>query len=199
MKRPGLHPGFFIGFAVLYIRHEILDKPLSMTTQEHNPYTPPSSRVEEPEQGGKRKAAPLKGLLAGLAVDIGGTLCLGVLISFVYGVVGTVSGQTVEQITAYLSHIPHDSWLYIGSTAAGCALSFLGGYVGARIAQRSEYQVGAIQAVLSVALGLWMGSKDMSFGMQISLSGLTALLIMLGVRVGIQRNRRTNGAKTQSA
>jgi hypothetical protein len=163
-----------------------------MTTPERNPYSPPSSKVETPEHRyGRRKAAPLKGLLVGLAVDIGGSMCVGVLISLVYGIFGAASGETVEQMSAYLNHLPHDSWLFILGTTLGSALSFLGGYVGARIAQHHEYRVGAVQSVLSVAFGLWLGSKDLSFGMQISLSGLTVLLLMLGVKLGVRRNQRS--------
>jgi len=193
-EKPGLDPGFFFcGTSMLYEQHFSFAPfaPYSTTTPDHNPYSAPSSNVGETKhQKRPRKAAPVKGLFVGLAVDIGGSACLGMLTSFVYAMLATASGQSVEQITAYLTHPPHDSWLYIFGMVMGSALSFAGGYAGACVAQRHEYRVGALQCLLSVGFGLWAGSRDFSFGMQISLSGLTILLIMLGVKLGVQRNQR---------
>jgi hypothetical protein len=155
---------------------------------ERNPYSPPSADVDNrARQPGK--PAPIKGLLVGLAIDIGGSLCVGVILSVVYAVLASMGGHTPEQIAAELQHIEPDSWFYVIGIIAGSLCSFIGGYVCARIAKQGEIGLGIIQSICSLAASMALGPSEQALGIQIALSGLTVLVIMLGIKAGAHRNR----------
>lgn len=142
-----------------------------------------------PEGGRPRRHVPVfvRALFFGLLTDIGGSICSGIVISMLYAIVAGVSGQGSDEIVNVLQS--HDSALYMLSLLAGLVFSFAGGYVCARIAGRGEYRLGALQAVLSTAFGVWMSDQTDSFGIQVALAGLSILLIMLGVALGAAQNR----------
>jgi len=122
-----------------------------------DPYAPPKSAVADP--GGERQGSFVKAVLVGLAVDIGSTFAFGIVLSIVVGVVMIGAGGTTEDTAA----------LYAGSTllkaammAIGAGCTVLGGYVAARIANRTELNVALMFGLCSLAAGellsRWMDS-----------------------------------------
>ncbi len=150
-----------------------------------NPFTPPSARVADVAA---QKGSPIKAVVFGFVVDVGGTVAFALLLSIAYGVSLASSGATPEQVTAALQNIPLDSWPAILGMIVGTLFSVLGGYVCARVAKRSEFGLGAILAVLSISFGLWAGGNHHSFLWHTAMAVVTFLAVMFGVRIGAARN-----------
>lgn len=128
----------------------------------HNPYAPPSAQVGDMEI---RKGSRIKAILAGLAVDIGGSMLAGI---------------------AFIA-------------AVGFLFSALGGYACARIARHSEYRLGAILAVLSIALGVLLGTGEESLLHNAALAAAAFASTMAGVRFGVSRNGKDRIRRQQLA
>lgn len=150
-----------------------------------NPFTPPSARVSD---GPPEKGSPYKAVLFGLLVDWGGTLAAGVVLSVIYAATLAASEMPPEDIEVALRNIPVDSWVSLLGMAVGALFSGIGGYVCARVARHNEFVLGAVLAVLSVSLGLLVGSEQYSFFEHLGLSVLSFLAVMFGVRFGAARN-----------
>ncbi len=150
-----------------------------------NPFTPPSARVADVAA---QKGSPIKAVVFGFVVDVGGTVAFALLLSIAYGVSLASSGATPEQVTAALQNIPLDSWPAIIGMIVGTLFSVLGGYVCSRVAKRSEFGLGAILAALSISFGLWAGGSHHSFLWHTAMAVVTFLAVMFGVRIGAARN-----------
>lgn len=154
-------------------------------TDSQNPYTPPEARVkDEPSPG-----SPIKAVLVGLAVDIGGSIAAGVVLTLVYGILLGSAGATPEEIAVAAAAISPGSWVFNVGVAMGCGFSVWGGYLCARIAGRREYVSGAAMAIISMAIAVAFGSDAYPAGLNLALSIATFGAVMFGVRVGVAKNR----------
>src|SRR5215510_11032931 len=95
-----------------------------------NPYSPPKGEVEDYP---KQPWSPIKAVLLGLAVDVGGSMLLGLLLGMGYAIVLAASGMQADEIALALADLSPWSWISIFGTLMGCGLSVLGGYVCARV------------------------------------------------------------------
>lgn len=153
----------------------------------HNPYTPPTAPVGDLEI---RKGSRIKAVVAGLAVDIGGSIAAGVAFIAVFAAVMASTGADGDRITTSLDALTDDPWFDAGGTAIGFLFSALGGYACARIARHSEYRLGAVLAVLSIALGLLIGAGEGSLLYDTALIAAAFASTMAGVRFGVARNTK---------
>ena len=154
-----------------------------------NPDKPPAAALKDAPPPPR---SPILAVIAGLAVDLGGTMAASVAIGIVYTVMLAGQGMGPEQIEQALTQIdPRSRYFWFG-TAIGLGFSLLGGYVSARIARRHERQITAILAVLVTAFGLLMSSMSsgtelspwLSFGLHVS----TFAAVMVGGELGRRRN-----------
>jgi hypothetical protein len=161
-----------------------------------NPYEPPESdpSTRTPEVPG----SPLRAVLTGLTIDIGGSAVLGILLGQVYG--WTLSGQelTEAQLNDAAANIPLASAFGVLGLLLGSLMSVLGGFVCARIVLRNEFRAGFAMAGVSVLFGLLVGGGGSDDADQ-----LTGLLILctvacnlLGVKYGAEYNRRLEAPAT---
>jgi hypothetical protein len=157
-----------------------------MTMEKHNPYAPPVAAVGSSVARG----SAVKAVIVGLAVDIGGSLVSGIILTVVYGFNLAASGGSLDQIESSMKEIPADSWFSIAGMVVGCAFSVLGGYLCARIAKHSEYRLGGIMAAISIAVALLIGAQSFSPGVNVLLSIATLASVMLGVWFGASKNKR---------
>lgn len=151
-----------------------------------NPFAPPTARVADVVA---ERGSPTKAILLALAVDIGGTLFVAVLVGVAYGYSLASNGATADQVNAALQNIPLYSWPFIVLTAVGTLFSAFGGYVCARIARHSEYRLGGILSFLSVVTGLLFANAQYSVLVHAFGSLLTVGAIMFGIWLGVARNR----------
>jgi hypothetical protein len=164
-----------------------------------DPYKPPESdpATRTPDVPG----SPLRAVLTGLTIDIGGSAVLGIVLGQVYG--WTLSGPDVTQaqINDAVAHLPLASPFGVLGLLLGSLMSVLGGFVCARIVLRNEYRAGFAMAAVSVLFGLMVGDGGSDDADQ-----LTGLLILctvacnlLGVKYGAEYNRRLEAAAVPPA
>jgi hypothetical protein len=156
----------------------------------HNPFKPPETDSTKNPRLPDVPGSPLKAVLSGLAVDIGGSAVLGIVLDQVYGLTLRGRGLAGGELEDAMQHIPPTSAFGVLGILLGALMSVAGGYVCARIVLRDEYRVGGAMAAVSALLGLAFSSSE-------DPSALTALLIlctvacnMLGVKYGSEQNRR---------
>jgi hypothetical protein len=162
-------------------------------TGQNNPYTPPQAQLADAEP---QAGSPLKAVVLGVTIDIGGTLLTSLVLGIAYGISLAASGASREEIARISADIPLDSWIVILGTLAGCAFSVAGGYVCARIVGREEYRYGAMAGVVSASLGFLLGAGQYPEIANVGLAGLTFLMVLFGARLGRAKNR-TARSRTQ--
>jgi hypothetical protein len=154
-----------------------------------SPYAPPDARLADPIAA---PGSPIKAVLIGLGVDIGGTVVATLILAIAYGMFLAASGASQEEIAAASAGTSTDSWFFYVSSLVGCGFSLLGGYVCARIARRSEYTLGAILAAISAVFGLWAAMDHYQIGILASLTLASIGAVIWGVRLGHAANRRVH-------
>src|SRR5688572_5074856 len=120
-----------------------------------SPYRTPGASVRDPAAA---KGSAWKAVLAGIAINTGGTFVASAGLLLVYG--ATLMGSGVDdpqELQRALMSISLDSPVSIAGMLVRGALSVAGGYACARIARRSEYALGAIIAVCGVLAGFYPG------------------------------------------
>lgn len=154
----------------------------------HNPYSPPSTKVEDLDAA---KGSGAKAVVIGLLVDLGGTILASIVLMAIYAFDVAASGVSEDELMAAISNVPHDSWVTSVGIVIGCLFSVLGGYLCARIARHSEYKFGHIVSGISVLIGLLVGTEAYSLFMNVALAFATWASVMAGVQLGVSRNRAT--------
>ena len=155
-----------------------------------NPFKPPETDSTKAPRPPASAGSPLRAVLTGLAVDIGGSTVLGVVISLIYAVQLHGQGVAEGQMREAMDNMPHDSALYIAGTVLGASMSVLGGYVCARVARRDEYRAGAVMAAVSALFGVMMTAHPSFDEMTLLLMVTGAACNLLGVKYGAEHNRR---------
>ena len=155
-----------------------------------NPPPPPPDNDSPPPLAGSTNAA-LRAILAGVSIDICGSVLLGFIIKTVYAVQVSTPEMTPSQIEDALRNIPNQSPLMVLGNLLGWLLSVGAGYVCARIARRDEFRTGALMAGCTTLITLIVADTSRD---PISLTLLFILCdvacSMLGVMYGAQQNRR---------
>ena len=158
-----------------------------------NPFKPPETDSTKGPRPPAAAGSPLRAVLTGLAVDIGGSTVLGLVISLIYAIQLHGQGVAEGQMREAMDNMPHDSALYIAGTLLGALMSVLGGYVCARVARRDEYRAGAVMAAVSAVFGLMMTAHPAFDEMMLLLMVTGAACNLLGVKYGAEHNRRAQG------
>jgi peptidoglycan/LPS O-acetylase OafA/YrhL len=152
-----------------------------------NPYRPPGAAVDDvvPPAG-----APVKAIVYGVLVDVGGSLAAGLAIAIVYSIALAASGVTPEEMQRMFSDPDPLSWPSLIGSLAGGAASFLGGYVCARVAAVREMRSVGVVAAVSGIVSLAMGSDGYPFEWDavLALAGMAA--VFAGGWLGTRKNRR---------
>lgn len=158
-------------------------------SEQPNPYAPPGADLGKPpppEQGSAAKA-----VLFGFLVDTGLSLVVGVLFAMLYGMFLAATGRSMEQISEMMTAPDPFSLPILLLQAVGGACSFLGGFVCSRVARHSEYRLGAVLAVLSLAASWVFSGGEQQPAMVLVSSIVTVFSTLFGAWVGAWRNRRT--------
>jgi len=151
-----------------------------------NPYRPPQAAVADQ---GRPRGAPVKGMIFGLLVDIGGSMIASFVLFFTWAIWLGASGLDAEAITQAMVENDPASGVSLIGYVVGTAFSWLGGYVCARVAQETELRCAAVVATISAALALAMGTA-LPLPLHLLLTVLTVAAVMLGGWMGAHRNAR---------
>lgn len=151
----------------------------------HNPYQPPGTRVDprNREPGSIPKAVAI-----GAAIDIGGTILGAIILQLVYAVLLGIQGRSDAEIEKALTTFEPLSALGLTMMAMGLAMSALGGYQCAVIANRATYLAPGIMSLVSVASSALMNDGNIIELPQLLLmSGLTVAAILAGASIHIRK------------
>jgi uncharacterized membrane protein len=151
-----------------------------------DPYRPPQATVADQD---RPRGSPVKGMILGLLVDIGGSMVAAFILFFAWAIWLGASGLDAEAITQAIAENDPMSGISLIGYAVGAAFSWLGGYVCARVAQETELRCAAVVAAVSATLALAMGS-ELPLPLNLLLAMLTVGAVMLGGWTGAQRNLR---------
>ena len=135
------------------------------------------------------RGSPVKGMILGVVVDIGGSLIASFVLLFAWAMWLGASGMDAESIAQTMAEPDPLSSFSLTSYAVGGGFSWLGGYVCARIAQETELTCAAMVATISTLLALAMGF-GLPFALHLFLTALTAAAVMLGGWMGQRQNAR---------
>jgi hypothetical protein len=150
-----------------------------------NPYKPPATAVRDPPRPPR---SPIVAVLAGLGVDIGGSLVVGLLIGIVQAATLTARGMDAEQVQTAMTELDPSSGYFVLNTAIGLGFSLLGGYVCARMARRDERRLTAIMAGLIAVIGVALGGSRLAAWLNALMFVLTFVCTMGGGELGRRRN-----------
>jgi peptidoglycan/LPS O-acetylase OafA/YrhL len=160
-----------------------------------NPYRPPTAPVRDPPPTAR---SPVLAVLAGIGVNLGGTLVSSVVVAMLFSFMLIAQGRNGEEFD------PRQPAFGIVVSLIGGIFSLLAGYVCARIVRRNERRTTAIMASLSaaasVALVLVVAFQSeslsaVSWGWSTVRLMVTLLLAIAGGELG----RRSNLASARDA
>ena len=151
---------------------------------DQNNYRPPradvSSRNREP-------GSIPKAVVTGAVIDIGGTILGGIVIALLYSMLLGAQGQTSAQIEQALRE--YDRWSLYGLilTAMGMAMSVLGGYQCALVANRTTYLAPGILSLVSVTFGAVVSQGRVPLPELLLLSAVTVAAILGGASLYLRK------------
>jgi hypothetical protein len=151
---------------------------------DQNRYQPPRARIDprNREPGSISKAVAM-----GALIDIGGTTLGGILITIGYSLILGMQGSSNAEIERALTQF--DRWSMYGLllTTMGLAMSMLGGYQCAVIANRNAYLAPGILSLISVTFGAFVSAGGVALPELLLLSALTVAAILGGASFYIRK------------
>ena len=133
--------------------------------------------------------SPLKAVLFGLAVYVGGSALLGNVLRIIYAAQISTPDMTETQLHDALANIPPQSGVMIAGIVLGALMSVASGYVCARIVRRDEYRVGAIMTAALLLLDVMTDPGSEPLDLSVLLILCDVACSMLGVKYGAEHNR----------
>lgn len=112
-----------------------------------NPYQPPAAPVTGADRD-ERSGSPVKAILVGLTVDVGGSMVAGTILVVAWGILLGAGGANAEELDRFFNQSDTFQWVSLGT---GLAFTVLGAYVAARIANRAEYRYALMLGLCSLA------------------------------------------------
>jgi len=155
---------------------------LNPSTGDRRPRTPLSA------------GSPLRAVLTGVAVDIGGSAVIGFVLAAIYALQLESQGVSEADMREAMSHIPPDSAVAVAGTLLGAIVSVFAGYVCARIVRRDEYRYGAAMTAIVAVYGLVIDGGGTVDEMALLFTACTIACNLLGVKFGTEHNRRADAA-----
>jgi hypothetical protein len=136
-----------------------------------------------------RRGAPVKGMIFGVLVDLGGSLLATFVLFFIWALWLGTSGLDAASIQQQMTEPDPLSGVSLVAYTVGAGFSWLGGYVCAVVARETELQCAAVVATISTLVALAIGA-GMPLGLYLFLTVLTFGTVMLGGWMGQQSNAR---------
>ncbi len=137
------------------------------------------------------KGSPTKAVVIASAVDIIGTLAVGVVIAMVYGAILASSGVSLEGIAGRFESIDILSPFSLTGIGLGCLITIYSGYLCAKIVNDSEYKIVSIFGAITVLFGWVVGVSYYSLVENVVFSLLTLFCVYLGAWFHV-KNKHNN-------
>ena len=151
-----------------------------------DPFKPPDSDISIDEVLPPR---PVLGITAGFLVDTGGTIAGSFIVMLVYGIVLGATGGTAADIERFVAN--YDPYSLIGFILVfvGLAMSYLAGYVCARVSRARDLKYPAVLATISFVTGTLAGWDEEHIVMLLLLGVVGFVAILIGARRQILKRR----------
>lgn len=144
-----------------------------------NPYDAPAANLHQDEDLPVR---PITGVVVGLLIDLGGTIVVVTLISFIFAIAIASRGATAAEVESALTNPDPASLLGLIHSLAGMSMSYLAGFYCLRISRGTNLRYALILALIVMAVGLAVGLAwgDIDVLLLLGLSALTVGVTLLG-------------------
>ena len=149
---------------------------------EPNPQRPPAQVADVP-------GSPLRAVLTGLVIDMGGSAVIAIVLGTLYVLQVSSPDITSEQLETALDQLPQ-STIGVLIMVLGSLCSVAGGYACARIVQRDELRVGGVMAAISGLFSLLLAPDSQPADLMLLLTASTVACNLLGVKYGREHNLR---------
>lgn len=151
---------------------------------EDNIYNAPKSNIKIEED---YKGSPVKGILLATAIDVFGSIVVGIISTVIYGRYLASQGYDLEGITQQLENIDSLSLLSVVSTAFACVITIYAGYFCAKKINYSEYKFVLIFCFISAFSGFLIGGAYFSITENIVYSLMTIACGLVGAKIYITK------------
>jgi hypothetical protein len=157
-----------------------------------DPFKPPEADSPRRPRAPRPAGSPLRAVLTGVAVDIGGSALVGFLLAAIYALQLDAQGLSESDMREAMSHIPPDSAVAVAGTLLGALISVFAGYVCARIVRRDETRCGLAMAAIMAVYGLVIDGGGTVDDMALLFTACTVACNLLGIKFGAEHNRRAD-------
>ena len=147
-------------------------------------YDPPKSNVSIKEN---LKSQPIKAIILASLFDIVGTYVFYGLYDAAYVILLVNKGLSGQEAYESLQSLDFFSINSLSGMFIGTVISFIGGYMCARIANKNEYLVVLLLAIIVIASGYIEGFESYSLIQNISLGLATFISMYLGAWIYVRR------------
>lgn len=115
-----------------------------------DPYKTPDSDVTQNEPFSPR---PVRGIIIGLLVDLGGTIITSLIILLIYGIILGITGGGAEAIERLTTNYDPYSPIGIVISIFGLLMSYIAGYVCAKVSRAQNLTYPSILATIVFIVG----------------------------------------------
>jgi hypothetical protein len=151
-------------------------------------YKPPQAEVSDPP---RKPGSLLRAVLTGAAIEILGTLAVGVIAGLAYGALLGAQGYDEEAVKQMLTNADPLSGFGLIGSLLGAAVSVFAGFACAAIAARPDFRPVGILAVFSVCLGLLASGDAYPWHWSVIYSVLTVVCVGFGGWLHLKDTRPT--------
>jgi hypothetical protein len=151
---------------------------------DQNPYQPPRARIDSRN---REPGSIPKAVVTGAVIDIGGTMLGAIVITIIYAMLLGMQGYSAAQIDQVLTQFERWSFFGLLLTGMGMAMSTLGGYQCAIVANRTTYLAPGILSLVSVTFGAVMSDGQAPLQELLIMSAATVAAILGGASFHIRK------------
>jgi len=137
---------------------------------EDNVYQTPESDLANQDS---EKRSAVKAVLIAAAVDLGGSIGVGVVIGIIYGIMLAVEGTPIEEIERQMKTVDTSSMVSIVGLVLSAFVSIFAGYLCAKTVNYNEFKVVSILGLVTVSAGLLMEASYYTLNENVLMSLLT--------------------------
>jgi hypothetical protein len=131
---------------------------------------------------------PVMAVIAGVLIELLGSIIIAVLIGFALGFYllsqGVAKSELESVLTARLTQVPWN----VALIALGTAISIVAGFVTAKIAKHDVYAYAGAVGCISGIFGFWTGFNDTSMPLNVFLALLTIIATVFGAFLWLKKN-----------
>ena len=149
-----------------------------------NPYQAPNATIAPKNT----LPGPLwKAVGIGVAIDIGGTILMSFIATLFYSMSLAAEGSSASDVQSAMTALDPLSPFALLTSILGLAMSVIGGYWCAVIANRTTYLAPTLMAVGSLVVAFALGGLSQSWALTLFMAALSVAAVYLGASLAIKK------------